>query len=82
MMGIILRRMHETLTAMLTETKETRKLAGFRLPLSLIEIIKIAALTAGTSVNDYVCTTLATATEEIETQAEKNLKGEILFAFN
>lgn len=56
---------------MLTGIKEARKLAGFRLPLSLIERIKIAALRAGTSVNDYVCTVLAAATEDIETQAEK-----------
>lgn len=56
---------------MLAGIREARKLAGFRLPLSLIEKIKIAARTAGTSVNEYVCTILANATEDIETQDEK-----------
>ena len=56
---------------MLTGIKEARKLAGFRLPLSLIEKVKIAAKTAGTSVNDYVCSTLALATKDIETQEER-----------
>lgn len=51
--------------------KEARKLAGFRLPLSLIEKIKIAAMAAGTSVNEYVCAILSVATEDIETQEEK-----------
>jgi hypothetical protein len=51
--------------------KEARKLAGFRLPLSLIEKIKIAAMAAGTSVNEYVCSILSVATENIETQEEK-----------
>lgn len=59
---------------MITGIKEARKLAGFRLPLSLIEKIKIAAMAAGTSVNDYVCSTLAAATEDIETQAEKEAR--------
>lgn len=65
--NVILRK---TLAIMLTGIKEARKLAGFRLPLSLIEKVKIAAKTAGTSVNDYVCATLALATKDIETQEE------------
>lgn len=64
--------LRKTLTSMLTDLKEARKLAGFRLPLSLIEKIKIAAQRAETSVNDYVCTTLENATKDIETPAEKD----------
>ena len=66
--------LHKVLTIMLTDIKDARKLAGFRLPLILIEKIKIAANNAGTSVNDYVCTTLANATEDIETPAEKEMR--------
>ena len=56
---------------MITSIKEERKLTGFRLPLSLIEKIRIAAQTAGTSVNEFVCGILSTATEDIETPLEK-----------